>query len=545
MTVQRRNRSTFIVTSIVVVLVLLCVTVAALFAGCQGQSSSSSGSSVSEPSIAEPEPPSSSVVEPESSSSSSSEASSSSSSSTVVTPPASTPSTPSVVKPVASQSLTITKAGSYGTSQVLQNVTIQRGDVTLSNKTINGNLVIESSVDDEDPVELDNVVVKGGIYIYGGRTVTMKNVTSPYTEVAKGGRVLNLWLEKGTLLDKMVVKSAINLYGSRLDDELGGVTRLVSENGGYLSNVIQIDRFRIENVTTNANTRLEGNGSIRYLTANEPTGILLRVRELTVNSEGVYYEDINDIGRIINRNGHWAYQDSYYDDDDDDDTPSPTPTPTPVQLAQPTITSLSLGTGEVVYINLNDPNDTNTGSLSYTITGPDGRATSGSAPAGSQTINTGMPATTGSYTVTLTAQPANSTTHTASPEAKSSGYLLGAAKRATLGFSQNANGLFDVTLGVSLDVGNTVIQTVDLSVTVEGQSYSASGIPVRAVSGGYTAETVLKGCSLPTLQEGKTATVSYTYHLAAGIVCWGQTSYQSTQTVTAAFIKRYPGRTGP
>ena len=160
--------------------------------------------------------------------------------------------------------------------ETFRTVKITASGVSLSNKTVTGDLVIDKGVGDGN-VTLQNVTVGGTIYVYGGGensvyldSVTAKNLVSASTVsrpriVAKGA----------TVIDKTQIRYDTLLEHNKLNATASGFTSIETVKTSQLLTVLKLYNISMNSVTLNYDTNLYllGSSSIGSVIANKPSYI--------------------------------------------------------------------------------------------------------------------------------------------------------------------------------------------------------------------------------------------------------------------------------
>ena len=81
--------------------------------------------------------------------------------------------------------LTYNSKGTYDDSQICKSLSIGASGVTVKNKTVKGDLTIQSGVGKSGTVKLENVIVEGKLYVYGGGEIELKDVVAPNMTVQR------------------------------------------------------------------------------------------------------------------------------------------------------------------------------------------------------------------------------------------------------------------------------------------------------------------------------------------------------------------------
>ncbi len=260
-------------TCILLLTTLVCVAVFAL-AGCnRGEVPTtlpvSSVAPSSEPESSEPE--SSSSEEPSSSEESSSTPVSSSkpASSTGGSGGTGTTNTSTSGK-VYSTAVTSSK------KETFRSVKITASGVSLSNKTVTGDLVIDKGVGNGE-VTLQNVTVGGTIYVYGGgeNSIYLDSVTAKTLVSASTVSLPRIVAKGATVIDKTQIRYDTLLEHNRLNVTATGFTSIETVNTPQSLTVLKLTDISMNTVTLNYDTKLylKGSSSIGSVIANKPSYI--------------------------------------------------------------------------------------------------------------------------------------------------------------------------------------------------------------------------------------------------------------------------------
>lgn len=334
---HRKKRGAAAVTTLLLVFAMLIASTAVYITACtrnqpQPEPSSSAAEPEPEP-LPEPEPES----EPESSSSASEIPPPSSSASAAPKPASSSVQT-------TSGSVTYSKAGQYDQKQTLSSASITADKVTLSNKTITGDLTITKGVGNGH-ITLENVVVKGKLKVAGGGSNSIELIDCTIAEIQLykfEGEPVRFIASGDTEVGAVVAKSGIILEEYRLDSSAKGFVKLTTEPSDYAYIITQLDNTDLDlfvanatsrvdvdsssditRATVNARSSFEGGGSIGTMTVTA-SGVTTAIRPNKVNTASGVSEPTYTSSR----------------DDDDDDV-------------APTITSSATLPGGTVSVNYN------------------------------------------------------------------------------------------------------------------------------------------------------------------------------------------------
>ncbi len=203
------------------------------------------------------------------------------------------------------------KEGTFDKSETLKDVKITGDKIILSNKVIDGDLLIETT-DSFGELTLDAIDVKGKIVVKNPNseyTLRMYDVTAPSINVEQGTSPLRLYASKKTNIPKLHANGNLIITEQALDSDgfsevvideapnsllmlVGtGIQSLEIKNSDQYSVVLDQESM-ISNVIANSMISLKGKGTIDVLTANrdvtfenEPNTIIAKEGVLINNTD--------------------------------------------------------------------------------------------------------------------------------------------------------------------------------------------------------------------------------------------------------------------
>lgn len=159
------------------------------------------------------------------------------------TPPAYVPPVSTVTPPTntdtSDKNVVYSEAGTYSTPAFYKDVIIESKGVILSNKTVTGDLVITEDVGSGD-VYLNNVIVEGTLYVYGGgeNSIYLEDVTADTVVVDKGKRGRVRLVASGKTEAKLVeAYSGVILKESSMNHNFAGFIDITTKPGNKLSSI--------------------------------------------------------------------------------------------------------------------------------------------------------------------------------------------------------------------------------------------------------------------------------------------------------------------
>ena len=213
-------------------------------------------------------------------------------SSTYVPPSAGT-STPSANTQTGNANLVISKTGTNDTTETCRNLYIETTPVTVKNKTVQGDLIVQPTAGSGD-ITLENIKVTGNIFVSGGGKVNLKNVTAQGMVADKTSGSQTFALSGQTSIPNFWIKSNATLDESGLSSGYSGVDNIYSQEGSAASNNIALKSARVNNLSTSTPTdvTVPADSSVEKVTAGAETHLNGNgtVRELVVSSSDVTYE---------------------------------------------------------------------------------------------------------------------------------------------------------------------------------------------------------------------------------------------------------------
>lgn len=188
--------------------------------------------------------------------------------------------------------LTISQAGTYDTPHTYRQIIISVGGVSLKNKVIEGDLFILDSVGSQE-IQLENVEVRGNIYLYGGDPVTMVDVTAPNLRIQRDAGAVPLTLVGDTTIDRTLVMCNATLREKNMQGD--GFVTLQVEDGGILSRInLTLMSVRADTLISNFDSRvtLSSGAVVKELQANMPMTVAGKgeLKNLVVRNDRVQYE---------------------------------------------------------------------------------------------------------------------------------------------------------------------------------------------------------------------------------------------------------------
>jgi len=169
----------------------------------------------------------------------------------------------------------LTRAEAVTMLDKLNNVTITVAGTKLKDTVVNGDLTIAKSVG-EGEVYLENVEVKGNIYVQGGgeNSVFFTNVKAPKVKVEK--EKVRIVLDKGTVIQEVTVGSQTIVKNTA--GQVGKITVTadgkVTLSGKFDSITVTgkatlvLDKADIKNLVLDAKATITGSGTIATMVAN-------------------------------------------------------------------------------------------------------------------------------------------------------------------------------------------------------------------------------------------------------------------------------------
>lgn len=169
--------------------------------------------------------------------------------------------------------VTISQAGTFSTASTYRQVVITAGGVTLKNKTVTGNLFIMDTVGDGN-VELENVIVNGTLYIYGGgpNTVTLRNVSAGQTLIQRDNGTVGVLATEECHLGEVTLRCDAILTEENLTEGSAGFDVLYINEGVKSPYNVTLRGVGLQRLVVNSATELSlGGGSyVGEATAQAP-----------------------------------------------------------------------------------------------------------------------------------------------------------------------------------------------------------------------------------------------------------------------------------
>ncbi|MFA9380392.1 MAG: hypothetical protein ACERKO_04965, partial [Acetanaerobacterium sp.] len=222
--------------------------------------------------------------------------------------------------------------------ETFNSVKITASGVSLSNKTITGNLIIDKGVGDGN-VSLQNVAVSGTIYVYGGgeHSIYLDNVTAEKLISASTVSHPRIVAKGSTVIKKTEIRYDTLLEHSKLNATATGFTKIETVKTSQIGTILKLYNISLNTITLNYESKLFllGSTSIASVIANKASYIEGgdKVGMLFCNNKNVTLDTAP--GYISGDSG--SYQPDIrdeYEDEDEDDTSSSKRT-----LSAPRITS--------------------------------------------------------------------------------------------------------------------------------------------------------------------------------------------------------------
>ena len=214
---------------------------------------------------------------------------------------------PGAVSTLTGRSLLVALPGLHDTVGTYDQLHISAHGATVANKTVLGDLVITSDVKN-GWVILENVLVKGNIMLYGGGTVTLRDVTAAgMTAGRTDAGVTNILFEGETTVQNLTARHHITIDEDGLTPGFDGVRRITTSAGRPLWQSVTIidgtiDSFttqvmtnlnvlkgaRVLLVTAQAQTHIEGDGIVSKLVV-ENDDVTYSLRPGSISTASGYY----------------------------------------------------------------------------------------------------------------------------------------------------------------------------------------------------------------------------------------------------------------
>ncbi len=167
-------------------------------------------------------------------------------------------------------------AATSSKKETFRSVKITASGVSLSNKTVTGDLVIDKGVGNGE-VTLQNVTVGGTIYVYGGgeNSIYLDSVTAKTLVSASTVSLPRIVAKGATVIDKTQIRYDTLLEHNRLNATATGFTSIETVNTPQSLTVLKLTDISMNTVTLNYDTKLylKGSSSIGSVIANKPSYI--------------------------------------------------------------------------------------------------------------------------------------------------------------------------------------------------------------------------------------------------------------------------------
>lgn len=190
------------------------------------------------------------------------------------------------------KSLDFKEEGTYDDYQIADYGYVHSGLVTLKNKTFNKSLTILNTVG-RGNILLENVIIVGDLYICGGDSITLSNVTAGQL-ILQNSNVCDVTLMGNTTISGFIAKSPVNLDEYELSSNYKGVEDMVIESGSYIWQNTSLSSTNLNTLFVNdiANITIGNDSNVGMLTAAKKihlkgTG---HVETLFVAADNVTYE---------------------------------------------------------------------------------------------------------------------------------------------------------------------------------------------------------------------------------------------------------------
>ncbi len=160
--------------------------------------------------------------------------------------------------------------------ETFRTVKITASGVSLSNKTVTGDLVIDKGVGDGN-VTLQNVTVGGTIYVYGGgeNSVYLDSVTAKKLVSASTVSRPRIVAKGATVIGETQIRYDTLLEHNKLNATASGFTSIETVKTSQLLTVLKLYNISMNTITLNYDTNLYlvGSSSIGSVVANKPSYI--------------------------------------------------------------------------------------------------------------------------------------------------------------------------------------------------------------------------------------------------------------------------------
>lgn len=172
-----------------------------------------------------------------------------------------------------------------------KNKVITKAGTVLSNYVVEGNLIIAKTVGEGD-VRLNNVEVKGSLYVYGGGSNSLYFNNLKVAKIVVDKDNVRLVLDDGTIVDEILANSEAKL------ENIGGIVAKVTINSdGKVTLSGSFDKVIVE---SSADIVLN-NAKIENLVVEKAINILGTgtIATLTANSNGIQFDSTTKITKIV------------------------------------------------------------------------------------------------------------------------------------------------------------------------------------------------------------------------------------------------------
>lgn len=185
--------------------------------------------------------------------------------------------------------------GEYDREETLDSAAILAERVELENKTILGDLVIDSMVG-EGPVDLKNVSIQGSLIINGGQEITLNGVTASNLIVNSPDTQVELTIRGKSEIPSAQVTTPLSIKETMLSSGYGGLVSLeTSAESNWFTLPIDLDYCRLDSLVINTATEISGTGNCKV-------DVLEANRNLTLS--GVSVEESSGLGTIRDGDDH-------------------------------------------------------------------------------------------------------------------------------------------------------------------------------------------------------------------------------------------------
>lgn len=191
--------------------------------------------------------------------------------------------------------LVIDKPGTYASPETYAEIVITCSGVTLQNKTVTGNLFLTDSVGDGD-IMLDNIIVDGVLFIYGGgeNTVTLSGVSASHVFLQKDVGTVGVLATGTTTVDLLTVKCHAVIKEWELAGGARGFVKILIEPTQKLVYDITLTNIAADLLVANARAdiHLSKGSNITALEANTSVNLTGEgtVGTLYAGADNITYE---------------------------------------------------------------------------------------------------------------------------------------------------------------------------------------------------------------------------------------------------------------